>query len=116
MLFVAQGMAGIFPHIGTSAPEPKPVEKGKGYGYERIEKSHIFLSPMTTADLFPTLQRLPRADKLKVMQFLISELAREEEPTLEAGATYSLWSPLNSHEAAHKLSQLLEADQIAQNA
>jgi hypothetical protein len=71
---------------------------------------------MTTADLFPTLRGLPRAEKLKVMQFLIAELAREEEPTLQAGATYSLWSPLNSHEAAHKLSQLLESDQRAHNA
>ncbi len=71
---------------------------------------------MTTADLFPTLRELPRAEKLKVMQFLIAELAQEEKPTLQAGATYSLWSPLNSHEAAYKLSQLLEADQRTQNA
>lgn len=70
---------------------------------------------MTTADLFLTLRELPRAEKLKVMQFLIAELAKEEEPTLQAGATYSLWSPLNSHEAAHKLSQLLAADQRAEN-
>jgi hypothetical protein len=70
---------------------------------------------MTTADLFPTLRELTRAEKLKVMQFLIAELAKEEEPTLQAGATYSLWSPLNSHEAAHQLSQLLESNQVAQN-
>jgi hypothetical protein len=50
---------------------------------------------------------------LKVMQFLIAELAKEEEPTLQAGGTYSLWSPLNSHKAAHKLSQLLASDQTA---
>ena len=71
---------------------------------------------MTTADLFPTLRDLPRAEKLRIMQFLIAELAKEEELTLQAGATYSLWSPLNSHEAAHKLSQLLESAQTAQNA
>jgi hypothetical protein len=71
---------------------------------------------MATKDLFPALRGLPRADKLKVIQFLIAELARDEEPTLEAGATYSLWSPINSHEAAHKLSQLLELVQTAQNA
>lgn len=70
---------------------------------------------MTTADLFPTLKSLPRTEKLRVMQFLIAELAREEEPTLQAGATYSLWSPLNSHEAAHTLGQLLESDQTAQH-
>lgn len=86
------------------------------FGCKRIEKSLIFLCLMTTADLFPTLRDLPRAEKLKVMQFLIAELAKEEEPTLQAGATYSLWSPVNSHEAAHKLSQLLESDRTVQSA
>lgn len=71
---------------------------------------------MTATDLFSTLKNLPRADKLKVMQFLITELANEEEPTLQAGATYSLWSPLNSHEAAHQLSQLLESERTSPNA
>lgn len=82
----------------------------------KYKEPPFFPYPMTTADLFPTLRSLPRAEKLKVMQFLIAELAKEEELTLQAGATYSLWSPLNSHEAAHKLSQLLESDQRAQNA
>jgi hypothetical protein len=80
---------------------------------ERIEKLLVFLCLMITVDLFPTLRSLPRAEKLQVMQFLIAELAQEEEPTLQAGATYSLLSPLNSHEAAHKLSQLLDADRTA---
>lgn len=81
----------------------------------KYKESRIFPDPMTTADLFPTLRGLPRVEKLKIMQFLIAELAKEEEPTLQAGATYSLWSPLNSHDAAHKLSQLLESDRKAQN-
>jgi hypothetical protein len=68
---------------------------------------------MTIVELFPTLRDLPRTDKLKVMQFLIAELAKEEEPTLQQVATYSLWSPLNSHEAAHKLAQLLESEKTA---
>ncbi|NEP02083.1 MAG: hypothetical protein F6K58_26195 [Symploca sp. SIO2E9] len=71
---------------------------------------------MTIAELFPTLRSLTRADKLKVMQFLIAELAKEEEPTLQPGATYSLSSPLNSHQAAHKLAQLLKSEQPTQNA
>jgi hypothetical protein len=66
---------------------------------------------MTLTELFPTLRKLPRADKLKVMQFLIAELAQEEEPSLQPGATYTISSPLNSHEAAHKLAQLLESDE-----
>ena len=68
---------------------------------------------MTVSDLFLTLKSLSRADKLRVMQFLVAELAREEEPTLQPGATYSVWSPLNSHEASHKLAQLLESENDA---
>lgn len=66
---------------------------------------------MTAVELFPALRQLNRADKLKVMQFLVAELASEEEPTLEPGATYSVLSPLNSHEAAHQLAQLLDSEQ-----
>ncbi len=65
---------------------------------------------MTVTELYPTLRNLPRADKLKVMQFLVAELA-QEEPSLESGATYKIWSPIDSHEAAHKLAQLLESEQ-----
>jgi hypothetical protein len=67
---------------------------------------------MTVTELYPTLKSLPRADKLKVMQFLVAELAEDEEPTLQAGAIYNIWSPLDSHEAAHKLAQLLESEQL----
>lgn len=66
---------------------------------------------MTLIEIFSALRILPRADKLKVMQFLVAELAEEEEPTLQSGATYQIWSPLNSHKAAHKLAQLLETEQ-----
>jgi hypothetical protein len=38
------------------------------------------------------------------------QLAQGEEPILHAGATYDVWSPLDSHEAAHRLSQLLELE------
>ncbi|MEH2043071.1 hypothetical protein [Nostoc sp.] len=66
---------------------------------------------MSVADLFPTLHNLSRADKLKVMQFLVQELATEEEAlSLQPGVTYHLWSPYNCHEAANKLAALLEED------
>ena len=70
---------------------------------------------MNAIELFPTLRNLNRVDKLKVMQFLVSELSRDEEPSLEPGATYSILSPLNSHAAAHQLAQLLEADEQKHN-
>lgn len=44
---------------------------------EKIEKLSDFLAPMTIAELFPALRELTRADKLKVMQFLIAELAKK---------------------------------------
>ena len=83
---------------------------------KKQEQLSIPTKPMTVAELLPTLRDLTRADKLKVMQFLVTELAREEEPTLTAGATYPVWSPLNSHEAARKLGQLLESEQTSSNA
>lgn len=64
---------------------------------------------MPESELFPLLKNLSRLDKWKAMQFLIAELA-QEEPALQDGAMYTLWSPLNSHEAAHKLHQLLVAE------
>lgn len=76
----------------------------------RIKRGPNVLTAMTATELFPTLRSLTRADKLKVIQFLIAELAKEEEPALEPGATYTVWSPFNSHGVAHKLGQLLESD------
>ncbi|MEW6212781.1 MAG: hypothetical protein AB1631_30930 [Acidobacteriota bacterium] len=58
---------------------------------------------MAVAELLPALKELPRADKLRVMQFLLSELAREEGDLLEAGAEYPVWSPYDSFEAASTL-------------
>ena len=72
---------------------------------------------MSVAELLSTLQTLSRADKLKVMQFLVQELAAEEEALLlQPGATYSVCSPYNSHDAAQKLAVLLEEDKQVNNA
>ena len=72
---------------------------------------------MSVADLFPTLRNLSRAEKLRVMQFLVQELADEEEALLlQPGSTYHVWSPYNSHNAAQKLAALLEEDRQASDA
>lgn len=72
---------------------------------------------MSVVELLSTLQMLSRADKLKVMQFLVQELAAEEEALLlQSGAKYSVWSPYNSHDAAQKLADLLEEDKRGNNA
>jgi len=72
---------------------------------------------MSVAELFPTLRNLSRAEKLRVMQFLVQELASEEEALLlQPGATYHVWSPYNSHNAVQKLAALLEEDRQASDA
>ncbi|MDF5727449.1 MAG: hypothetical protein PUP92_05275 [Rhizonema sp. PD38] len=72
---------------------------------------------MSVAELFPSLRNLSRAEKLRVIQFLVQELASEEEALLlQPGATYHVWSPYNSHDAAQKLAVLLEEDRQASDA
>lgn len=65
---------------------------------------------MTVTELFPLLKQLSRADNLRGIRFLIAELANQDKsPTLEPDAVYPVWTPLNSHIAAHELGELLEA-------
>jgi hypothetical protein len=70
---------------------------------------------MTVTDLLPMLQGLSRADKLRVMQFLVSELVKEEDaaPQKPSFSTVDLY---NSFEAAHQLAKLLEENKGADNA
>lgn len=66
---------------------------------------------MNSNNLYPELQKLSRKDKLKVMQFLIIELAKEEEIQLQPNAIYSIVFPCSSHEAVRKLGALLEENE-----
>jgi hypothetical protein len=52
------------------------------------------------------------ADKLRLMQFLIIDLAQEEGvPLLAADAEYPIWTPLHAFEAADTLLQMLKTPQ-----
>ena len=69
---------------------------------------------MSLADLLPTLQALPRADKLRVVQFLVSELAKEEGITLfETDTAFPIWTPYNAFDAAATLLDALEDEKVA---
>jgi hypothetical protein len=63
---------------------------------------------MVSTNLLHTLQHLPRADKLYVMQFLVSTLAQEEE-LLKPNLAYPVWSPYDAVEAAHTMLQVLHS-------
>ncbi|MFB2835075.1 hypothetical protein [Floridanema evergladense] len=72
---------------------------------------------MIVTDLLPMLQNLSRADKLRVIEFLASELAKEETiSTLKHGQTYEVWSPYDAFEAENILGKMLEEDRANQDA
>ena len=59
---------------------------------------------MPLAELMSQIQNLPKIDKLRLMQFLVTELVKEEEPNFFiANQEYPVWSPYNSSEAANVL-------------
>jgi hypothetical protein len=60
-------------------------------------------------ELTPILRDLDRADKLRAMQFLIQELAREEGAFLGSDS-YPVWSPYNSFQAADVLLEALKTE------
>ncbi len=71
---------------------------------------------MTIVELLPQLQALPRVEKLRAVQFLIGEIAREEAlHPLVPGADYPIWSPYEASEAATTLQDLLEQDKRGQH-
>ena len=68
---------------------------------------------MLVTELLPKVQALPRADKLRLMQFLVFELAREEGITLlQPGQDYPIWTPYNAFDAATTLLNALEEEQV----
>jgi hypothetical protein len=71
------------------------------------------MTEATLSELLPGLKALPHADKIRAMQFLVSELAKEEKVTLlEPDATYPIWSPYNSFGAADTLIEFLKEEHI----
>jgi hypothetical protein len=65
----------------------------------------------TLADLMPRLHSLTRAEKLEAIQLLARDLAGSEgQPGLLAGQAYPVWSPIDAHDAAATLSDMLDQD------
>jgi hypothetical protein len=65
---------------------------------------------MTWTELLSDLKQLDRADKLRVMQFLLLELATDEGTLMKSGLTYPVWSPYDSYKAAQEMGAILETD------
>ena len=61
--------------------------------------------------ILPALYSLSRADKLRVIQHLANDLAKEEDvPFFEAGGSDPIWTPLEAYEAGATLMKFLEAE------
>ncbi len=60
--------------------------------------------------LFPVLRELKRAEKLYVIQFLVSELAQAETELIQPGIAYPIWSPYDAFDAAAVMLKALAAD------
>jgi hypothetical protein len=66
---------------------------------------------MTLAELLPALHRLPRADKLRVIQLLASDVAREEAVEVAAAdKPYPIWSPYDAFQGAATLLRVLDEE------
>jgi hypothetical protein len=59
------------------------------------------------------LHALPRREKVKVMKFLLDELAEEESELLTAHQAYPSWTPLQADSAAETLLTLLAEEKTA---
>ncbi len=71
---------------------------------------------MSLTEIIPVLQALPRADKLRLLQFLAFELAQEEGVGwFDSETTHPIWTPYNAFEAADTLLQALEAEEDVRN-
>lgn len=69
---------------------------------------------MSLTDLLPAIHALPRADKLRLIQVLVSEIANEESMTMPATDTpQAIWTPYDAYDAAATLLQVLDADKAA---
>ena len=66
---------------------------------------------MTLNELLPTLHALPRADKLRLIQFLAADVASEEGiTTADLDKTFPVWSPHEAFDGAATLLQVLEQE------
>jgi hypothetical protein len=76
---------------------------------------------MPLTELMSQIQELPKNDKLRLMQFLATELVKEEDMKEQdasffiANQEYPIWSPYNCSEAANVLMNLLATKQQEQN-
>ena len=72
---------------------------------------------MPITELLPVLQELPKADKLRLIQFLVFELAKDEGiELLTPEQSYPVWTPIHAFGAANTLLTALQEDKTSSHA
>lgn len=90
--------------------EHTDVELNRSADQPRVLQSAI----MTLAEMLPTIQTLPRGDKLRLIQLLAADVARDEGIALDvADTTVPIWSPHDSFQGAATLLRVLDEDKVA---
>lgn len=71
---------------------------------------------MNLEQLIPELRKLNRADKLRAMQVLVTDLSAEEAAWLIPGESYEIATPYDNEAAAKVLNEVLQnANQEVKN-
>jgi hypothetical protein len=66
---------------------------------------------MSMTELYSVVQALPRGEKLRLVQLLVAELARDEGIcVLQEGAQYPVWTPYQAFDAAQALLEALKGE------
>jgi hypothetical protein len=61
-------------------------------------------------DVLTELHELSRLDKIRAIQYLAEDLARDESGLIEAGRSYPIWSPDRAFSAAVTMLEALDED------
>jgi hypothetical protein len=69
---------------------------------------------MSLTELLPVVHALSRADKLRLMQVLVADIAGEEGIDLPAADTaHAIWTPYDAYDAANVLLHVRASDEAA---
>ncbi|MCY2988973.1 MAG: hypothetical protein NTY19_14045 [Planctomycetota bacterium] len=69
---------------------------------------------MTLSELIPALHGLPRAEKLRAIQVLAADVAREDgDEGIASEGAYPIWSPYDAFEGAATLMRVLDEEAAA---
>jgi len=69
---------------------------------------------MTLTELLPALHSLAKSEKLRAIQVLAADVAREDgEMLAPSEAPYPIWSPYDTFDGAAALMRLLEQEKVA---